>query len=551
MTILIVGIWGLLAFQGQTAPNPTSAPKLPSAYVAEDADPKEVLPYLRADFGWSYWKPTDTDSKLRQYATPPQGWFLRELRYAPLFTPHHMDASIVAKSVGQPDYSVEGRIAWDYGNTALEGSITRNRFVEPTVTPLPDSQRTVDKIAFRHSIKRDFAISVRYRKDEEGQNFDASRDPESQSIRYENVMAAGRVGSGFLNVNASNWRYEDNRQVYPDTVGKGVHVGYQWEPNPAMGIETAVSRVWLQQADNFTSRVDTWAFNGDVALNPITDFEWRWRSRHLSMPNVQSAWVRDHRTGAAKITHRWKGWTGQLGLKITDAERLRNDASGDSDTPHWQTWEGKLAGRLNRHTRLTARASHQSLNNPPMVFTLDATPLYWSQRDNLQIKVDSSHANGSGYLLYGYRHSQNGQREVHLVTREVTAGGDWQVSPRLNLFAEFSYNAWSGASPIADYPQFNHFLSDSRLYVLGCNWTVNRRTYLTFNLTDATTFNENPLGLQDANIHAQYITLTGRYQISKRGEIGLLYAPWHYQDSLANTLNYRRAVFMLTTSTKF
>ncbi len=321
--LLMIGLLGTLT-SVEDAPAKTSPP----AKEAEMAPPPAVF----ADYGWATWGLLGSERKFRQYATAPKGGFLRELRYAPLIS--NTDASLTLKSIGQPDYSVEGRIARAYGGTIWEGSLARTRFFELTSDDVDESQRTVDKFSFRQSITPDFAVSIKYRKDEERQTFGEGRDPENQNIRYEEATAAGRVGSGFLNLTLANWLYEDNLQAYPDTTAQSLNIGYLWEVKPTISLATTLSRMWIQQPATPKSRVDALAINGEVALSPMTDLELQWRSRWLDMPNIQSAWTRQQRIGSVKLAHKWRGWTGEIGLKTQKSERIRGDQS-DTDVLSW------------------------------------------------------------------------------------------------------------------------------------------------------------------------------------------------------------------------
>lgn len=549
--LLMLGLLGMLGGAEDTpAQAPPPSAKTPAKQEKAPAKAAEAAlpPTVFADFGWAEWGLLGSARKFRQYATPPSGWFLRELRYAPFIS--NTDASVVIKGAGQPDYSAEGRIARAYGGTIWEGSLARTKFFELTPEEVDESHRVVNKFSVRQSITPDFAVSIKYRKDEERQFFESVRDPENQSIRYEDVTAAGRVGPGYFNLNLANWLYEDNLQAFPNTTAQSINVGYLWEVKPTISLETALSRMWLQQPDTPKSRVDTLAINGDVSLSPMTDLELQWRSRWLDMPNVLSAWTREQRIGSVKLAHKWRGWTGQIGLKVQKSERIRGDQS-DIDVLSWQTWEGKLSGRLNRNLRMTLRGSQQTLANQPTMITSEPASLYWNQRDLLQWKLDGGGTDANGYLTYSYRHWRNGERRVDLSTHEVTMGGDWQVSPTLNLFSELSYDLWSGSTPSTDDPTFNLFLPNSRLFVFGLNWNVNPRTFVSLSYTNTRTFNENPLALTSGNTHGSYITLTGRYQMPHKCELGLTLAPWRYSDSVTSELNFNAALVLLTATARF
>lgn len=561
-TALLIALLG--AWENQTELPETPAP--PSAVSAspkqETKDQKTASSYkenssfegdktpptLLTDWGWADWGLLGSPRKFRQYATPPQGWFLRDLRYSPLL--QNADALLVLKSVGQPDFSGDARIARAYGGTIFEGTLQRNRFFDPTIDDVEESRRTVGRFSLRQSLARHFALTLKYRKDEEVQSFGAGRDPEDRHTTYQDVTLGGRLGSGFLNLSLANWYYKDNLQAYPDTLLRSFHLGYLWEIKPTINLDTSLTRVWLQQAGTPQSRVDTVAVNGEVALSSLTDLELQWRTRHLSLPNVQSAWVREQRVGNLKLSHKWRGWTGQIGFKLQQSDRLRGDQS-DMDTPSWQTWEGKLTGRLNRNMRMTLRGSQQVLSHPPTMITSVPDPLYWTQRDLLQFKLEGGGVDSNGYLTYSYRHWRNGARGTDLGTHEITLGTDWQALPNLSLYSELSYDLWAGSTPDTDSPTFDLFLPSNRLLVLGANWTINRRAYLSLSYSDTRTLNENPLGLAGGNTHGKYLTLTGRYRMKNKGEIGLTIAPWRYSDRVVNDLNFNATVFLVTIITRF
>lgn len=534
--LLLMGALGVLTV-GDDAPAKTPAKQ-------EMAPPPTVF----ADYGWAEWGLLGSERKLRQYATPPAGWFLRELRYTPPLS--KADASLILKAPFQEDYSAEARLATAYGKTIWEGSVSRNRFYDVALEDIEPSKRIVDTFSLHQSITPDFAVSIKYRKDEENQFFGDFRDPESQNIRYEDVTAAGRVGAGYLNINLANWLYEDNLQAYPNTTVQSARIGYLWEIKPSISLETQLSRMWIQQPDTPKSRADSLAINGDVALSPATDLELQWRSRWLDMPNVQSALTREQRIGSVKLSHKWRGWSGQIGLKAQKSERVRGDQS-DIDVLSWHTWEGKLSGRLSRSLKMSVRGYQQTLGNSPVMITSEPASLYWNRRDMLQWKLDGGGVDANGYITYTYRRWSNGERGTELATRELTLGGDWQVAPTLNLFSELSYDHWSGATPSTDDPLFNQFLPDSRLVVFGLNWNVNPKTFISLSYTDAKSVNANPLLLNSGDTHSRYLTITGRYRLPHQCDLGLTIAPWRYADNANDALNFNAAVVLLTATARF
>lgn len=543
--------------EGKQTPPTKEPPKEETAKEPKEGEEEAAEPEAKAptpgylvDFGWADWALSGLERKFRQYATPPRGWFLRDLRIAPLFAPRKQDIFLNVKSLGQPDYSADGSVSLRFGETRLGGSLTRNRFFDVTPAFIPPSERRVDQFFVRQWVAPAFSVSMRYRQDDQKETFEPPRGPWDQSTRYRDITAGGRLGPGYLNLSLLDWQYQDRTLTLPPVFGKGLNLEYIWEPLRALGVETAFSRIWLEQAGAATSRVDTFSLNTDYALSPSTDLGIYLRQRHLDLPVVQNTWVREQRTGDFSLSHRWRGWSSRIGLRLQEAERIRSDQSF-VDVPRWRTFEARLSGRLNRYLRMSLRGFDQVLTNVPVMNTQDGRSLYWNQRDMLQFRLDGRFPNLNGYLTYTNRQWRNADRRVNLNLNQVTLGGDWQVAPSLNLFSEYSLDAWAGSSEITAAPTLGNFSPDSHVTVLGLNWIINERASLSLSLTDFRTENDNPLLLRNGNTHGQFFTLNGRYQAPNGYELGLVLAPWTYDDRVVNSLNYDATVFMVTIAGRF
>jgi hypothetical protein len=528
-----------------------SAKEAPQEAEKKEAEEKpERVPSVLVEGGWADWGLGGAERKFRQYATPPRGWFLRDLRYMSLFTPRKQDLFLTLKGLGQDDYRAETSLAYQYGDTMLRGATARNRFFDPTPVVVPYSQWREDQVVFRQALFRDIALSYRYRRDAENWNFEPPRAGLNQEARYWDLLAAGRLGRGYASLGYVNWRFADHTGQYPALVTQGLNASYLWELSGSADLEAAYSRLWLDQPGLGTNTVDTLAFTGDFALGSATDLDVSFRLRHLDLPIVRNALVREQRATAARIEHRWRGWGVKFGVRYQEAERLRGDQTY-VDVPRWWTVEGSLSGRLSRYLRMTLRGYTQSLVNGPVMVTDDPRPLYWDQRDWLQLKLDGGTPDASGYLIYTYRQLSNGARASDLTTHILTTGGTWQITAPFSVFAEYTHEFWSGNNGNPDQPDLDSFAPDSSIAVIGLNWALSPRAFLSVSYTDFSTDNDNPLLLREGNTHGKFWMLNGRYQFPNGTELGLVVAPWAFRDQVVGAQDYDATVVMLTAGLKF
>jgi hypothetical protein len=530
---------------------PAAQEEQPAQEQAEAEKPASPPAPLEVGIGWMDWNLRGNAHKFLQYATPPQGWFLSVLRYWPLASPQGYQGLLSLKNPFGDDYRDEARLDLLYGQTRLTGWVTRNRFFDTTPAVIPGSERRFEDGSFKQFLTRDFSLSFRYNMDEETHFPDIALPIQIQKTRYSDALAVGRLGNGQVTLGFSNWRYFDRTQSLPETSVDRMLARYLWEPSSTVGLEGAFSRFNIDQTGLASSAVETLTLSGDVALGPSTDAGLQYRNDMLSLPNVQDAYVRRQQMTSGRLVHRWRNWSATLGVREREEQRVRGDQTF-VDVPKWWTFEGRVNGRLTRQARLTMRGYTESLSDGPQITeTTDTRPLYWKNRRFAQAKLDCGWPDVNGYLTYTFRRWENSSRGVEVTHNSWLAGGNWQVAPTLSLFGEWSHETWSGRSEIADFPTLENFEPNSRLYVVGLNWAITPRAYLSLNYSDFKTFNDNPLLLRDGNVSGHFLTFNSHYRFPSGCELGLVVAPWSYSDGVVGQMDYHTTVIMVTGSGKF
>ncbi len=505
---------------------------------------------LTIDLGWSFWNETGNVSKFRQYATPPNSRFLRELRYVSPFWRTGDNLRLQLWSPTEDDYRLEGLFSFGFGATRVEAWTTRNRFLMAVPEPLPTSERTVTESFVKQSVTPDFAVFVRYRQDGQNHYLETPRTPLLQNTRYWDAVAEGRLGNGQLSIGYTDWRYFDRTDTFPDTGMERWHARYLWEVNPTLSVEGGFARMELRQQNRPNSRMETLNLAGDIALNSATELALAYRQDRISLPVVQNAYLRERRSTSALLIHRWNRWNLQMGVRQREAERVRADHSF-VDVPRWWTVEGRLWGRLNRNLRLTVRGWDERLNDPPTMLTSDPRSLYWDNRRFAQVKLDGGTALVNGYITYTYRYWANDARAVALNMRGITLGGTWTPSDRLSLFAELSSEIWSARSEVTTAPTLSNFIPNSRVSTIGFNWNIDARANLSATYTNFVTDHDNPLLLRDANTEGRFLTLNLNYRLPSDYELTLTIAPWVYHDEVVSLMDYDTTMVLLSLSGRF
>lgn len=501
------------------------------------------------DVGLGTWSLDGNEHKLRQYATPAKGLLLNPFRYT---LPVLGDRSgwFAFKGSERNDYRAEGNLAFLFGRTQWEMSVSRYRFFDPTPTVLLPSTRAVREGAMKFLLTPDFSVAFRYRMDQQDQFFEAPKLPLRQRTRFWDAVAEGKVGEGRLSLGYTDFRFFDRTDIRPDTAIRRWHANYLWSPDERGGVEVGFHRFTIRQPLRPNSRGESLAVSSDWTLSSATDITLLLRRDKWDLPVVQNAWVRERRLAIAHLVHRWRGWALQVVFRQQENERLRRDQSF-VEVPRWRTVEVRLSGRLAPRWRLTLRGGWQHLTHLPTMGTTDPRQLVWDDRQFLQLRLEGGSPSLNGYLALNRRRWENEGRAVRVTTDALTLGGTWQVNARLNLFAEYAYEAWWATRVTAAFPTLDNFFPNSRVTSLGLNWAMDRRNFLSLTFTEFVTANDNPLLLRDGNYKGRFLTGVWRYRFPAGYELALTVAPWRYRDRVVDWMDYEATLVLLSGSARF
>lgn len=537
------------------------------AQGSRPASPPEVPPVPKPlpeqqwlfEPGYADWGLGGNQSKFRQYATPPHGFYLQDLRFDPIIRPNREDLFLDFKGIGQDDYRGDGRLSFNYGRTYFRGSFSQNRFEDPTTAvQQPSAWRTYDLIG-RQNATRDFAFSLNVHQDQQNINY-APPGPTSgtpapnlyQSSTFTDLTGAGKLGGrGYGSLSLDNLHYADPSGTFPSFTAQAVRADYLYTPAQSVDVEGALSRTWIGEQNALSSTIDLASLASDIFIGSATDLRLSFDREHLSLPVVQNAWVRDEQTGNIQLYHHFYGWRAELGVQERDAQRINGNQTF-VEVPRWTTITARVTGKPYRHLRLDVRGSSQNLSNSPMMITSDPLSLYWNIMDNATARLEANWSSVNAYAVYTYLHNRNTGRATEVNGELYTLGTVWQVTPTVSLFGEYADEIWFGTtSGLNVLPSLGNFLPDSRIGTVELNWNVRRRVQLSLNYTDFASFNDNPLLLPNGNTHGKYLTINGNYDFPSGDRVGFVVAPWNYTDDVTPLMDYNVAVVMVTGTARF
>ncbi|MCS7264056.1 MAG: hypothetical protein NZ805_04405 [Armatimonadetes bacterium] len=505
---------------------------------------------VEVDVGFNNWGLDGNQSKFQQYATPAKSLFLRSLQLSPSVRLFGDAAKAVLKGLGEDDYKTESTLDLWFGRARANLDLSRNRFFDASPFTVGQSQREVQESTVKYLLTTDFAFSLRYRMDRQDHLFEAPKLPLYQRTRFWDAIAEGKLGDGQIHLSYADWRYFDRTDIRPDTYVKRWNFRYLWEPATSFGLESAIGRLSIKQPGRPNSDVDFLALSADWSISSSTDFSLHLRRDKLDLPVVQNAWVRERRIGIANLTHRWRGWNLNFGFRQQESERIRKDQTF-VDTPRWRTFEVRLSGRIAPNWRLTLRGNTQHLTHPPTMVTTDPRQLFWDDRRSAQLRLEGGSPILNGYLALTHRRWDNDVRAIELTTNSIVIGGSWQASNRLNLFAEYAYEAWRAKSEMTQFPTLDNFVPNSRVTTIGLSWAIDKRTFLSAAFSEFVTHNDNPLLLRDGNYRGRFLTANLRYRFPAGYEITLTVAPWRYRDRVVDLMDYDATIVMVSGSARF
>ncbi len=514
-------------------PKPTQVPEVPTD----------------ASIAFASWLLSGSEQRFRSYASPPRGLFLAGASIA--FPEFRGERGLIwGANVTEQDYTIGSQGAVLFGRLRGSFFVSRNRFFRPTPLPLPPSQRVVRDLSLRHLFTPDFSVSFNYSMQMEDHFFDPPKDPLGQRTRYWDLVGEGKVGSGFLSVGYQHRFYRDRMLAQPNVTVRGWRALYLWEMSPDIGVETSFSRFSVRQPARPINDITALSFAAEWAPGANSFVDTILRREAWDLPAIGNAAVRERRLLSASLRHRFAGWTVLIRGTQKEAERIRGDRTF-VDVPRWRTWETRLSGRLGESFRLTFKGSTQHLNHPPVMVAADARPLFYDDRRSFQLRLEGGSPRVSGYLTAGHERFDNDARAVEITLRSLIIGCHYQLSERASLFAEYAYDNWTAKSEMADFPNVDNFLSNSRVTALGLQWTVDRRTSLNLALSDFATANDNPLLLRNGNTSGRFLTGSVTYRFPAGYQVSFTLSPWRYRDRVAGALNYDTSLILISGTARF
>lgn len=540
----------------QTAPT-QSPPATPPAILSAPATPPPPvhIPQGLVRIGWENDNVTGNQQTFLRDATPPNGFYLDELRYTP-YSKIGDTGVIDLESPFEPDYRGYTQLALFNGYTQVEALLAKSRYfaLGPFYgldAPSP-SDRAIQELYVRQRIANWLSVSSRYNMIQQDDNFDTP-DPLAdlhQRTRYEDLALVGLAGGGYINLAFSDWHYFDRTQILPNTDVKRWEGSYQHN----LGAEVVTAKVdWLTVATAGQSdgHVTISSLTDDLDLGSTTSGQITVRQDQIDLPIVQNAYVREQASATASISDAFNtDWSAAFAFQNRSAQRV-NDTSTAVNDLRWQTEELRIDGNLGRGWRVLGTGWATNLYNAPQIVLTDPESPLWTNTQYANVRLDGVADTLQGYFDWSY--NRNGNTATSTVVQEdiYNVGGDWQAAPALDLYADYTDDLWNANDNQAIQPTLDQFVPGSRVFSVGANWAVTRRANFSAGYSEFETSNANPLLLPDESTSGRFLTLQFQQTMAHGEAFGITLAPWAYRDQTVDSMDYNAAVVKVTLSTPF
>lgn len=517
----------------------------------EEEEAKEAAPRIvQLELGAGGWRTSGNAAKLRQYASPAGGVYVRELTLQPAGFPYDGYALLRLSGVGSDDAANGLELGFNGDRTRIWYHGARNRFYEHTSLVIPESNRKTEGITVRLLPHPDFGLTWSYSVDNQDHYFEAPREATRRRIRQWEMSANGKVGDGNLGVTVSDFRFYDRMLTLPDTSVQSWSVNGLWSQSPEADLYGSVTGRTIERSGAGVGRVNEIAAGGTLDMGALGDLSVRGETQHMNWPGMESSYVTDRRMAETMLVSRLGSMGMRLKWQYHEAERVR--AGGDYlDVPKWTVVSGRMAGRIGKLLRLTLKGSSERMWQRPQMVMTDTRSALWDARDGLEIKLDGSGESLQGYAAWKFQRRGNTPRGTNVTCGTATAGLTVTLAPNLEMFGEVAYETWRGRSEAVAYPTLGNFMPDSRMTALGLSYALTQSTFFWAGYTDTATNNDNPLLLRDGNTRSHYLTLMVRHRFASGEEVSLSVAPWTYRDEVDPTMNLTATTVVMSARGRF
>jgi hypothetical protein len=404
--------------------------------------------------------------------------------------------------------------------------------------------------SIRHPLGRGFDIVSDFSHNQLDKVYEGPEYSKHQRTNRFNTRIAGEVGPGRLDLSFAEKLFYDRANFQPDSHFQTWRGALEYPFGPVQ-LQGAYAQTKIEQSGRNASKVRTYSLDGGIPLSSGFDLQFGMRAQKFDMPEVINNYVRERNTSWARIVGRLRDITTQFSYRRVDTERVRDDHRY-VDAPKWNTFEGRFGGKFGNGLRWSLKGSIEGLEGDAIMLTEDPRRLFWDDRSNLQLKLDHGGENWNGYFVLNRRFMQNTPRDVEVHSSQFVMGGNLQVRPTVDIFAEYtSDRAKTDFRELDASIGLQDFFPSSTVTTFGANWLISTETSLSASYTRLATDNDNPIFERDGNVLSRFFTAHLRHRTANGNEFGLLLAPGKYEDKVIRQLGYEARVVMVTARFRF
>lgn len=517
----------------------------------EEEQPEPKARFNRFEIEIPGWSLSGNRNKFRQYATAPQAFVFRRLELVSPLTEESPYGRLSLSGLPGRDMVGDGRLIMEQGRLDVQVHHGSSSFYDPTPLLVDTSYNRDTAVEVSYKLTPKVGAFYRFQERNKKLVYDPPKDRTTTYAKQAAGGVEGELLGGHAEVTLSDYRYYSQNGAFPDSIHHRFDANYARDLGPSLSLQGAYSSTRIEQRGLADSEVKRWTLGADWNLGPVTYLMVDFRNDQIDMPTTERSFVRERFMTSARLVHRFQKASLQLAYKHREAERMRGDQTF-VDVPKWDTYEGRLSGRLGGPLRYSIRGSWEHMVRGATMVVADPRALYWDDRVLGQLKIDGGFDRFQGYAAYTFRFDQNDPRETDVRSHNLSIGGHYAFTDRTSAFLEYATDRYTVSSPADESGLIlDDFFPSSTSYAVGFDHAISDRASLSLAATHIVTNNANPLLERDGNYRGTEITATYSRVIGPDSSFSVTYSPWRYTDKLYDQMNYRTTVVGLQYSKKF
>lgn len=494
--------------------------------------------YNNLTLDYNTWNSDRNIRTIDQNGLIPTGFGIADLT---LFSPWQHQNLTAFELKGTPGDDYGTRLFDQFGpGTDLNMHAHRFSFFDPGVGNTTMSHDREWDAMLERQIKPNWGAFARYEIDQSDHSFAPPLENPDFTNKTFAVGTQGRLANSTIGGTFSETGYTQRDGSQPNTQTDHGDIHYVGEWGPKLTAEGSFSVDRIQQQGRPDDWVHSYSLSGIYAFDEASMIGAHVTQSVLQLTAVQNAYVKERMSSGLNYNVRLGGWAMNVGYQHQEEQRLTMDQS-NVDIAKWDDFKFSAYGHITPKYRIVFKGYVDDLTNAPSFMTEDPSDLYWSQRANGQLKIDTGNDVYSAYLSDTYNYRQNGDRELFVTWNNFAVGGSYVFSPKWLGYAEYASDVYQVGGSNGEAGALLGYFPTSNTMMLGLDFTKSPKESLSAVMTSFYTQDE----------WGQQFAISYRRDLAKDRCFQVAFSPWIQRDRLYNVDSYDAGILVIKAGFRF